>query len=150
MPSKAAEVYARLVGTVDPNATRLDGPDANLVLNWVIALSLANDTATLTTVRQRFANAMDRGPLREAFGLITNPSEGSLSDFTLLTRRFQELDRAQAFLSSYREKLKNEQLSAINVLRTLPGKRQWWRMGWAHWLPPNMHGAARIKLPACC
>jgi hypothetical protein len=111
---EAAEVYQRLVSTVDPAATRLDGPDANLVLNWAIALSLANDTATLAQVRQRFANAMDRGPLREAFGLITNPSEGALSDFTLLTRRFQELDRAQAFLSSYRERLKNEQLSAIN------------------------------------
>ncbi len=111
---EAAQVYGRLVGAVDPNVARLDGPMGNLVLNWAIALSMSNDQATLATVRQRFANAMDRGPLREAFGLITNPSEGALNDFTTLTKRFTELDRYQSFLSSYRERLKNEQLSAIN------------------------------------
>ncbi|MBI1778643.1 MAG: tetratricopeptide repeat protein [Proteobacteria bacterium] len=111
---EAAQVYARLVGSVDPSTARLDGPMGNLVLNWAIALSMANDQATLATVRQRFASAMERGPLREAFGLITNPSEGALNDFTTITRRFQELDRYQSFLSSYRERLKNEQLSAIN------------------------------------
>ena len=57
---------------------------------------------------------MDNTAYREAFRLITNKTEGDLTDFRRLTERFKEIGRFQAFLSSYRDRLKELPLSKTN------------------------------------
>ena len=95
-------------------AAAVDERRGQLVLNLAVSLALAGDSTRLGQVRQRFAPAMDRTQFREAFRLITNPSEGALNDYSKLSARFQEIDRFQAFMTSYRDKLKTTLLSAIN------------------------------------
>lgn len=109
---EATDVFRRLVGEGD--AATVDERRGQLVLNWAVSLALAGDSTQLGQVRQRFAPAMDRTQFREAFRLITNPSEGALNDYSKLSARFQEIDRFQAFMTSYRDKLKTTLLSAIN------------------------------------
>jgi hypothetical protein len=109
---EASEVFTRLVG--DGDGATLDEKRAQLVLSLAVSLTLAGDSTRLGQVRQRFATAMDRTQFREAFRLITNPSEGALNDYSKLSARFQEIDRFQAFMASYRDKLKTTMLSSIN------------------------------------
>ncbi|MBL8690608.1 MAG: tetratricopeptide repeat protein [Rhodospirillaceae bacterium] len=109
---EASDVFGRLVG--DGDAAAVDERRGQLVLNLAVSLALAGDSTRLGQVRQRFAPAMDRTQFREAFRLITNPSEGALNDYSKLSARFQEIDRFQAFMTSYRDKLKTTLLSAIN------------------------------------
>ena len=109
---EASDVFGRLAGEADAGA--VDEKRAQLILNLAVSLALAGDATRLGQVRQRFASAMDRNQFREAFRLITNPSEGALNDYSKLSARFQEIDRFQSFMTSYREKLKTTLLSAIN------------------------------------
>ncbi|GAB4182350.1 MAG: hypothetical protein OHK0024_21740 [Thalassobaculales bacterium] len=109
---EVAAVFGRLVG--DMPADRLDERQAMLVLNWTIGLSLSNNGAGLTQVRQRYGTAMDETPFREAFRLIANAGVGETADFRTLSQRFQEIERFQAFMTSYRDRLRNAQLSQLN------------------------------------
>lgn len=111
---EAAEVFARLVGDAGQDGRRIDSETATFILNWAVSLSLNDDEVGLRSVRQRFAVTMDNTPYREAFRLITNSTESDVKDFLTLTKRFEEIGRFQAFLTSYREKLKSQPLSATN------------------------------------
>jgi tetratricopeptide (TPR) repeat protein len=112
---EAVEVFQRLVGPAEATADRgVDERRAQLVLNLAVSMTLAGESARLQEVRTRFSQAMDRTQFREAFRLITNPSEGALNDYSTLAARFQEFDRFQAFMASYKDKLKSGLLSAIN------------------------------------
>ena len=111
---KASKVFERLIGRAGQDGRRINDQVASLVLNWSVTLAMSDQISQLNKVRQIFMAQMDNSRYREAFRLITNKTEGDLSDFSTLTNRFQEIGRFQAFLSSYREKLKTKPLSAFN------------------------------------
>lgn len=111
---QAAEVFQRLVGRSGQDGRRIDDRAATLILNWAVSLSLSNNLEQLSRVRQIFTQQMDNTPFREAFRLITNKTEGDLDDFRTLADRFGEIGRFQAFLTSYRDRLKDKPLSATN------------------------------------
>lgn len=111
---QAAEVFQRLVGRSGQDGRRIDDRAATLILNWAVSLSLSNNLEQLSRVRQIFTQQMDSTPFREAFRLITNKTEGDLDDFRTLADRFGEIGRFQAFLTSYRDRLKDKPLSATN------------------------------------
>ncbi|MEQ8332943.1 hypothetical protein [Nisaea sp.] len=112
--AQAGEVFERLVGRSGQDGRRIDELSATLILNWAVSLSLSNNIDQLSRVRQIFTQQMDNTPFREAFRLITNKTEGELDDFRTLADRFGEIGRFQAFLSSYRDRLKDKPLSATN------------------------------------
>lgn len=112
--AQAAEVFQRLVGRSGQDGRRIDDRAATLILNWAVSLSLSNNIEQLSRVRQIFTQQMDNTPFREAFRLITNKTEGDLDDFRTLADRFGEIGRFQAFLTSYRDRLKDKPLSATN------------------------------------
>ncbi len=112
--AQAAEVFQRLVGRSGQDGRRIDDRAATLILNWAVSLSLSNNLEQLSRVRQIFTQQMDNTPFREAFRLITNKTEGDLDDFRTLADRFGEIGRFQAFLTSYRDRLKDKPLSATN------------------------------------
>jgi tetratricopeptide (TPR) repeat protein len=111
---KAAKVFEELIGVAGQDGRRIDDRTATLVLNWAVTLSMTDDFDQLNRVRQLYTQQMDGTPYREAFRLITNRAEGDLNDFRTLTSRFEEIGRFQAFLTSYRDKLKDQPLSAVN------------------------------------
>jgi len=112
--AQASRVFERLVGPEDPGTGPLEDARSRLVLNLAVSLSLSNDVPRLTALRQRYATAMDKGPFRDAFRLITQRVGGEISDFSTLVARFRDLDQLQSFMTKYREKLNTTQLSAIN------------------------------------
>lgn len=112
--AQAAEVFQRLVGRSGQDGRRIDERAATLILNWAVSLSLSNNLEQLSRVRQIFTQQMDNTPFREAFRLITNKTEGDLDDFRTLADRFGEIGRFQAFLTSYRDRLKDKPLSSTN------------------------------------
>ena len=79
-----------------------------------MSLSLSENAEGLNRLRQLYSSQMDNTPYREAFRLITNSTTGQPDDFMRLTERFEEIGQFQAFLSSYRDKLKEGTLSATN------------------------------------
>ena len=112
--AQAAGVFQRLVGRSGQDGRRIDDRAATLILNWAVSLSLSNNLEQLSRIRQIFTQQMDNTPFREAFRLITNKTEGDLDDFRTLADRFGEIGRFQAFLTSYRDRLKDKPLSATN------------------------------------
>ncbi|MEQ9333355.1 tetratricopeptide repeat protein [Thalassobaculum sp.] len=111
---EAAKVFRRLVGNAGLDGSRIKPDAAQFILNWAVSLSLSDNGEGLNRLRQLYANQMDNTPYREAFRLITNNTSGQPDDFMKLTERFEEIGRFQAFLSSYRDKLKEGTLSATN------------------------------------
>lgn len=112
--ANAGKVFEQLVGNAGQDGRRIDDRTATLILNWSVTLSMTDDFNQLNRVRQIYTQQMDGTPYREAFRLITNRTEGDLNDFRTLTARFEEIGWFQAFLSSYRDKLKDQPLSAVN------------------------------------
>jgi tetratricopeptide (TPR) repeat protein len=110
----AGQVFERLIGNAGRDGRRINDLSASLIINWVVALSMSDQKDSLNRARQVYAAQMDMTEYREAFRLITNKTEGSAEDFRTLTERFKEIGRFQAFLTSYREKLKVNLLSQLN------------------------------------
>jgi tetratricopeptide (TPR) repeat protein len=61
-------VYARLA---PPRDGKLADAAARQVLNWATAATLAGDAASVATIRESFAPAMETTPDRDAFRLVT-------------------------------------------------------------------------------
>jgi tetratricopeptide (TPR) repeat protein len=110
----AGKVFERLIGNAGRDGRRINDLSAALILNWVVALSMSEQVDALNKVRQIYSTQMDMTEYRDAFRLITNKTEGDMQDFRTLTERFKEIGRFQAFLTSYREKLKTKLLSEMN------------------------------------
>ena len=110
---RSALIYQRLIGDTGKDGRRLSDLSATLVVNWVVSLSMSGQKDKLNEARQIYAAMMDSTRYREAFRLITNKTAEDLQDFRTLTERFQEIGRFQGFLTSYREKLRDQPLSKI-------------------------------------
>jgi tetratricopeptide (TPR) repeat protein len=111
---EAAKVFRNLVGNAGLDGARIQPDVAQFVLNWAVSLSLSDNAEGLNRLRQLYSAQMDNTPYREAFRLITNSTSSQPDDFMRLTERFEEIGRFQAFLSSYRDKLRDGALSATN------------------------------------
>ncbi|MDF1793177.1 MAG: hypothetical protein P1U88_14770 [Thalassobaculaceae bacterium] len=111
---EAAKTFRTLVGEAGRDGRRLTSEQANYIVNWAVALALSDNDNGLNRLRQIYGTQMDDTPFREAFRLITNNTDSGPDEFLRLSERFEEIGRFQAFLSSYRDKLKQGPLSATN------------------------------------
>ena len=111
---EAAKTFRSLVAEAGRDGRRLTPEQANYIVNWAVALALSDNDNGLNRLRQIYGTQMDDTPFREAFRLITNNTDSGPDEFLRLTERFEEIGRFQAFLSSYRDKLKQGPLSATN------------------------------------
>ena len=111
---EAAKVFRRLVGNSGLDGSRIRPDVGQFILNWAVSLSLSDNAEGLNRLRQLYAAQMDNTPYREAFRLITNSTSAEPGDFMRLSERFEEIGQFQAFLSAYRDKLKDGSLSATN------------------------------------
>lgn len=111
---EAAKTFRTLVGDSGRDGRRLSPEQANFIVNWAVSLALSDNDNGLNRLRQIYGTQMDNTPFREAFRLITNNTDSGPDEFLRLSERFDEIGRFQAFLSSYRDKLKQGPLSATN------------------------------------
>lgn len=115
----AAASLVKLAG--DPNQLPYPAERQRLVLNMAVAYALANDPAGLKKVAQSFGQGMEMGGQAEAFKLVTSaptPTAGRVRapiDQADLTRRFQEAQQFQSFMTQYSKKLREGDGAAVSV-----------------------------------
>ena len=84
------------------------------ILRLAVALALAHDRAALKRVRKRYAEAMKGGADRDAFNLISSTVDRKKLSFRELPAAVAQVASFEAFMASYRERVRNQSLSAIN------------------------------------
>ncbi|GAB6054235.1 hypothetical protein JCM17960_30550 [Magnetospira thiophila] len=87
---------------------------ARTVLNLAVSLNLGGNERALERLRENYSEAMDATPLRDAFSLITSPDPEGLVDYRTIADKVSEGQKFQAFMASYKERLKQGGLSQIN------------------------------------
>lgn len=92
----------------------LTNEQGQMILDLATALTLAEDERGVAALRARYGAAMSGTPFRDGFDLLTSPPEGGLIDYRTVADRIKQAENFQTFLGEYRDRLKNEGLSAIN------------------------------------
>ena len=106
----AAIALAKMAG--DPAVGPFTPERQQIILNLAVAHALANDTAGLKRVASSFGPAMAGGPNGDAFKMVSSvsPSAGGRPrapiDQADLTRRFQEAQQFQSFMTNYSKRLR--------------------------------------------
>jgi hypothetical protein len=109
----AASAISELVDPPERGQT-LSNESASRVLDWATALTLAGDDAQAALLRRRYLDGMKGTDVYEAFDLITSPGERGVPDYRKVNEKVAQADNFRSFLSSYRDRLKNEGLSTLN------------------------------------
>lgn len=111
--AEAAKIFEHLA--VAPDATgKLGKEDARLVLDWATALTLSGDQAGVAQLAATYAVAMEAGPLRDAFRVVTGDPSAAKGDIRQLAGKVAQISDLQSFMAGYRQKLSTQKLSAIN------------------------------------
>ena len=84
------------------------------ILRRAVALALAHDRAALDRMRARFAEPMKDSADRYAFDLVTSSVNRETLSFRRLPAALAQVAGFEAFMTSYRERVQNQSLSAIN------------------------------------
>ncbi len=106
----AAVALTKLAG--DPTKDAFPPERQRIVLNLAVAYALANDPAGLKKVGDAFGPAMGASENGDAFKLVTSvsPNAGGRprapTDQADLTRRFQEAQQFQSFMTNYSKRLR--------------------------------------------
>ena len=81
---------------------------APLILNRAVALSLASDRRGLKALANDYSEAMAATDQAKAFDMLTSPDNGLIES---VTAEMTSIDRIDAFVTDYREKLKAQSVS---------------------------------------
>jgi hypothetical protein len=92
--------------------TPLPAEISGQVLNLAVAHTLAGDLPRLEALRSAWAEAMAQGPHAEAFSLLAEDLDPT--SVATIAQQLAQVDRVQAFMANYRERLRETQLSDLN------------------------------------
>ena len=84
------------------------------MLRFAIASSLAEDRTALLQLRDDFSERMEGQPEWPAFQIVTAEDRRDTAEFRNLAAEIAQVDRFESFMASYRERLRDQPLSAIN------------------------------------
>ncbi|MDF1721307.1 MAG: hypothetical protein P1U65_11595 [Minwuia sp.] len=84
------------------------------ILRFAIASSLAGDRTALLELRRSFADRMKGQPEWPAFQVVTAEDRRDSAEFRNLAAEIAQVDQFEAFMTSYRDRLRDRPLSAIN------------------------------------
>ena len=84
------------------------------ILRLAVALVLAHDRTALKKMRRRYAEVMKGGADRDAFELISSTVDRKRLSFRELPAAVAQVASFEAFMASYRERVRSQSLSAIN------------------------------------
>jgi len=92
----------------------LDKDSRRDILRFAIASSLAGDRTALVELRRSFAERMKGQPEWPAFQVVTAEDRRDSAEFRNLAAEIAQVDHFEAFMTSYRDRLRDRPLSAIN------------------------------------
>ncbi len=101
-------------GDAEPGERPAEKIDPHMILRWAVALALSDNKAGLFFLRDRFTGFMNETQYRDDFHVIVNEPAGSAETLMAIVERIKEVDHYEAFITSYRGRLQQEGLSAIN------------------------------------
>jgi tetratricopeptide (TPR) repeat protein len=110
--SAAAVLLRKNLHPLPPDGT-LDPTSARAVLNAATAMLLGSDRAGLDELQKTYGAAMDKTDYRADFRVVAGNGADPASFKTLADKVAQTGD-LQSFMQSYRERLAQNQLSAVN------------------------------------
>jgi len=110
----AARALAELVPPPPDEGTPMAEKDAFRLIDWATALTLAGDETAVSLLRQRYMDALTETPFENAFDLVTASPEAGLIDVASVGGKIRQAERFRNYLTAYRERLREERLSAIN------------------------------------
>ncbi len=101
---EAADSLEQLLQNRNVDLTKpLEDSDAELILNWSVALYLADNRYVLANVRERYSDAMLATSRAKKFDVVTRPRQGSLlSDRETINSIIDETVIFKDFLTSFR------------------------------------------------
>ena len=111
---EAARAMAELVPPPPEGDEPMAEKDAFRLLDWATALTLAGDETAVSLLRQRYMDHLAGTPFENAFDLVTATPEAGLIDVSSLGGKIRQAERFRNYLTAYREKLREDRLSAIN------------------------------------
>jgi hypothetical protein len=110
--SEAAKVLARLA---PPPGDTLERVQAQIVLNWASALTLAGDQLGLSDLRSGYGKAMAATPFADAFRVVADdPTAVAEGDPRTVANRVAQVSELQSFIAGLKEKVAKDKLSAVN------------------------------------
>ena len=100
----AAEALEELVTRFDIKPKQpIEEAQANMILNWSVALSLSGNRHVITNVRGQYAEQMQKTSKGDLFEVVTRPRQNAiLADRDTISRIVSEVDIFSDFLESYR------------------------------------------------
>jgi tetratricopeptide (TPR) repeat protein len=106
----AAEALEELVTRFDIKPNQPIGEaEANMILNWSVALSLSGNRHVITNVRSQYAEQMQKTSKGDLFEVVTRPRQNAiLADRDTIGRIVSEVDIFSDFLESYRAPAANK------------------------------------------
>jgi hypothetical protein len=111
---EAARAMAELVPPPPEGDEPMAEKDAFRLIDWATALTLAGDETAVSLLRQRYMDHLAGTPFENAFDLVTATPEAGLIDVSSLGSKIRQAERFRNYLTAYREKLREDRLSAIN------------------------------------
>jgi hypothetical protein len=82
------------------------------VVDLAVACSLAGDRKALGDLKRRYGGAMAAGSQVESFALLTN--DFGLPEIARIAEELAGIERIQAFMAGYRERLEESRAGAAN------------------------------------
>lgn len=100
----AADSLEQLIQNQNITLTRpLTDPQAELLLNWAVALYLADNRYVLANVRERYSDAMSATPKARKFEVVTRPRQSALlADRETINSIIDEASIFKDFLTSFK------------------------------------------------
>jgi tetratricopeptide (TPR) repeat protein len=112
---KAAKALQRLmVSTGAAPGRKLNEKQAQFVLNLGVALAYSGNNRGITRLSRDYLKEMDGTSFKDAFRLIASPDNMGLIDYRTVARRVKMVSNFKNFMSSYRKRLKDGNLSQVN------------------------------------
>jgi hypothetical protein len=113
--SQAALTMQRVVrlAKAEPRQA-LDAKQAGYVMNLAIALTLSGNERAVARLRRDHGPAMGESDFKDAFDLVTSQAPAGLLDYRQVAGEVKEAENFQAFMTAYKQRLKDQKLSGIN------------------------------------
>jgi hypothetical protein len=112
--SSAAETTENLLGQRWRADEGLNAIEQSQVVQLAVSYYMAGDAKSLKGVNRRYGDKMAKGPHAETFRVLTHNVDQSQTKFRDLAGQIARVADLEAFMASYRDKLKAGGLSAIN------------------------------------
>lgn len=112
--ARAAVSLAPRLASLREGSQPLDKDSRRDVLRFAIASSLAGDRTALAELRRSFGERMKGQPEWPAFQVVTAEDRRDSAEFRNLAAEIAQVDQFEAFMTSYRDRLRDRPLSAIN------------------------------------